>query len=93
MNESPDTPERERTEATAPLDAVDATCGECAFYDPSKPLRHNGGLCRRNPPVPGTNHWHSHQGFPLVDVDDWCGEWRPVCHWSSPIYWHKPESP
>ena len=51
-------------------------CGNCQFFDthskPAKQMKHEGGLCRYNPPLaqsgggtPGV--------WPLVDTRDWCG--------------------
>ena len=62
-----------------------ATCDLCRFFEPHRTVDGKGlytlGDCRRHPPriapdgVDGTTSW------PLVSIDDWCGEWaadRPV---------------
>jgi hypothetical protein len=47
-------------------------CDGCHFAAYKPALRHYA--CHRYPPVatPGGIF------FPLVDADEWCGEWRPV---------------
>jgi hypothetical protein len=49
-------------------------CDECKFY---VRIDRNGGRCRRYPPTiyDGT-HINSVGYQPLVDADDWCGEWK-----------------
>lgn len=57
-------------------------CAACRYFYPCKTLREwedgaepEQGECRRMPPVlvedGAIGYW------PLVDVSDWCGEWRP----------------
>ena len=46
-------------------------CGNCQFFDTrNEAKRHEGGLCRYNPPLAqpkGDAVW------PLVESKDWCG--------------------
>jgi hypothetical protein len=52
-------------------------CGNCQFYDTHSKLaakqkdKHNG-LCRFNPPAPGTEA-EAHGMWPVVASKDWCG--------------------
>jgi hypothetical protein len=65
-------------------------CGNCKFYE-HRPNTQQGGNCRRHPPqiidaLVDSSHAHDDDGaepviawasrFPIVDVSDWCGEWR-----------------
>lgn len=54
------------------------TCKECKFRD--------GGLCHLNPPQAATwpdidysdaNVWEIVFRFPVVEDDDWCGQFKP----------------
>jgi hypothetical protein len=60
------------TTAIRPI-ATEQNCRNCWFYtDDDRWTRptEGMGLCRRYPPTADS--------MPEVDVDAWCGEWRPV---------------
>lgn len=46
------------------------TCDKCKFYDTSQDDRF--AVCRRNPPRRAGNSIHGL--WPIVEPDDWCGE-------------------
>lgn len=52
------------------------TCENCRFaFWPVKDYHLNMMICRRNPPAVTECNYAR---FPVVDTDDWCGEWEPV---------------
>ena len=56
------------------------TCKDCKFYKELEPLETGViGECRRNPP-------HADLSFPMVDDDDWCGEFAPIESEAAPAF-------
>jgi hypothetical protein len=49
-------------------------CGTCAFLQakPGEPA----GYCRRYPPVAMESEEGSYSAFPVVELVDWCGEYK-----------------
>jgi hypothetical protein len=50
------------------------TCEDCHFFEANKDDE-SIGLCRRNPPV-GAASIDEKGYWPVVDIDDWCGEYK-----------------
>lgn len=51
------------------------TCKTCKFRSKEGPGLEGEPRCRRNPPQ--VHDGMSVHGWPRVDDDDWCGEWKP----------------
>ena len=51
-------------------------CDKCVYYEPNNPKANMppAGGCRRSPPVLSPD-----EGFiwPIMEADDWCGEFKP----------------
>lgn len=57
-------------------------CGNCVYVEPNTAAERVGTtglaahLCRRHPPTFSPDPLSGHIGvWPVVDDDDWCGEW------------------
>ena len=57
------------------------SCGNCIYYGGVE----SGGACRRSPKLPYSNaifknneieEYITKHGFPLMNSDEWCGEWK-----------------
>jgi hypothetical protein len=55
------------------------TCADCRYQD----FRHGLRTCRRHSPRPGLQQHdealpRAEVAWPIVEMDDWCGEHEPV---------------
>jgi hypothetical protein len=54
-------------------------CGNCRFVSEVPPLKNPNALahCLRHAPQPTQNGRAPVSYWPIVEFDDWCGEWKP----------------
>ena len=50
------------------------SCANCLFLGKDNYMRKDEDVCRRFPPARVDNH---NTRYPAIDMDDWCGEWKP----------------
>jgi hypothetical protein len=61
---------------------MDASCVDCLFFRDMHPGMTLSGQCRRRPPVARVVSKDEYEDpvyegvFPLIDQEDWCGEFR-----------------
>lgn len=53
-------------------------CGSCAFFQSES--GDEAGYCRRYPPKVVSSEEGEYSAFPVVEVADWCGEFRRLCN-------------
>lgn len=56
-----------------PLIQSKLACEECVFFYSRK------GECRRHPPVVKVIDGFTQTRFPMVEKDEWCGDWSQIC--------------
>lgn len=50
-------------------------CDNCRYFEKTEDV-HLLGRCLRHAPQPVQKPASTHWRWPLVLIDDWCGEWR-----------------
>lgn len=56
----------------------EANCGHCWYFaknDGPNPMYNKIGHCRAHPPIIFSENIDVSL-FPVVSIDDWCGEWK-----------------
>lgn len=54
---------------------IEPLCQNCAFHGGD--MYQIWWVCRRNPPVAPANSPNDLACYPSIDLDGWCGEFRP----------------
>lgn len=64
---------------TTSIETEDDQCGNCRYW---KQIESIHGYCRRYPPMIGQESpaLYVNAQFPIMQANDWCGEWRKHEH-------------